>query len=161
MLAHHVYSGSMQAPDFEAAAKRHFADAKLLHGSGRLPNADHLSGFAAECALKALVAWELGGQVIGGFAHWPASTHGNSKIREHLGGQLWSAVATLANTRVATEEVRRLLTNDPFGDWHVSDRYALGDHLSGDAVLRHIDGAKQALKALESVKLSNMTGATK
>jgi hypothetical protein len=41
--------------DFTSAAKRHFWDADYLHKDGRLPTADHLYGFAAECAIKSLL----------------------------------------------------------------------------------------------------------
>lgn len=41
--------------DFLAASKRHYKDAELLTNSGRIPNAGHLFGFAAECGLKALL----------------------------------------------------------------------------------------------------------
>jgi hypothetical protein len=42
-------------PDYAAAAKRHFDDAKHLQAEERLVNADHLYGFSVECALKAIL----------------------------------------------------------------------------------------------------------
>lgn len=41
--------------DFKDAARRHWEDAELLGSHNRWPNADHLYGFAAECALKAVM----------------------------------------------------------------------------------------------------------
>ena len=38
--------------DYESAAVRHFEDAQTLWASGRVDNAGHLIGFAAECAIK-------------------------------------------------------------------------------------------------------------
>lgn len=38
--------------DFRAAAVRHYEDARALKYAGRLDNAGHLIGFAAECAIK-------------------------------------------------------------------------------------------------------------
>lgn len=38
--------------NYEAAAVRHYADAKLLKEAGRKDGAGHLVGFAAECAIK-------------------------------------------------------------------------------------------------------------
>ena len=38
--------------DYASAAIRHFKDATALQSSGRLDNAGHLVGFAAECAIK-------------------------------------------------------------------------------------------------------------
>jgi hypothetical protein len=40
------------AQDFKSAAVRHFEDAETLRASGRVDNAGHLIGFAAECAIK-------------------------------------------------------------------------------------------------------------
>jgi hypothetical protein len=40
------------AQDYEGAAVRHFEDAETLRLSGRVDNAGHLIGFAAECAIK-------------------------------------------------------------------------------------------------------------
>lgn len=37
---------------YDAAAKRHFADAERLAGASQYDNAGHLIGFATECALK-------------------------------------------------------------------------------------------------------------
>ncbi|MDR3553905.1 MAG: hypothetical protein P4L55_04045 [Syntrophobacteraceae bacterium] len=41
--------------DFCDAAYRHFNDAKRLFDNDRMANADHLTGIAAECALKAVM----------------------------------------------------------------------------------------------------------
>ncbi|MFI1947082.1 hypothetical protein ACH46F_24955 [Streptomyces virginiae] len=44
-----------QEDHFASAAGRHFRDADYLRTDGRLPTADHLYGFAAECATKSLL----------------------------------------------------------------------------------------------------------
>lgn len=41
---------------FYASALRHYKDAQILRAQGRYDNAVHLYGFAAECALKSLIA---------------------------------------------------------------------------------------------------------
>ena len=41
---------------FYASALRHYKDAQILKEQGRYDNAVHLYGFAAECALKNLIA---------------------------------------------------------------------------------------------------------
>jgi hypothetical protein len=41
--------------DLASAAKRHFGDADFLRDDNRLAAADHLYGFAAECATKCLL----------------------------------------------------------------------------------------------------------
>ncbi|MGC9442350.1 hypothetical protein [Streptomyces sp. WG5] len=46
---------TLQEDQFAKAAKRHFEDADYVHRDSRLPTADHLYGFAAECAVKSLL----------------------------------------------------------------------------------------------------------
>ncbi|MEU1177579.1 hypothetical protein ABZ464_08010 [Streptomyces sp. NPDC005820] len=46
---------TLQEDQFAKAATRHFHDADYLHTDSRLPSADHLYGFAAECATKSLL----------------------------------------------------------------------------------------------------------
>lgn len=52
-----------------------------------------------------------------------------------------------------------LLTDDPFDDWDVSDRYSDGAHITVPTVQRHLEGAERAARALEAVRISNMSGA--
>jgi hypothetical protein len=52
--------------DFGSAARRHLADAQLLRQGGRLPNADHLAGFAAEYVLKEILVQFLGARSTSG-----------------------------------------------------------------------------------------------
>ncbi|MCO7272251.1 hypothetical protein [Cellulosimicrobium cellulans] len=146
----------MSTPSFGASARRHLADAVFLHADDRKPNADHLSGLAAECALKALVLEGLGGTIMNGFV---SPTPEGPKLREHVGGpkSVWTTVAALAQGR-PEPEVTDLLREDPFHDWVVHDRYSEGKHITSEIVTRHIDGARRAAIALESVRLSNMIG---
>ncbi|MGW0959411.1 hypothetical protein ACWD4K_10315 [Streptomyces gelaticus] len=44
-----------QEEHFASAAERHFHDGDYLRKGSRLPSADHLYGFAAECAVKSLL----------------------------------------------------------------------------------------------------------
>ncbi|MCX5342983.1 hypothetical protein [Streptomyces atratus] len=44
-----------QEDHFASAATRHFHDGDYLRKGSRLPSADHLYGFAAECAVKSLL----------------------------------------------------------------------------------------------------------
>lgn len=110
-------------PAFDLAAKRHYSDGMLLHGSGRYDNADHLAGLAAECALKALLA------AVPGVS---ANTDGilvdtaNKKYRFHI-KDLWSNVqAVPANApSQAQAALAALPTTNPFEHWSVNDRYAV------------------------------------
>jgi HEPN domain-containing protein len=61
-----------QHVQFAEAARRHLADALLLHGENRFANADHLAGVAAECGLKAILLDHLGGVVVNGMPTHPA-----------------------------------------------------------------------------------------
>ena len=142
----------MADPSFAVSARRHLDDARYLHSDGRHPNADHLSGLAAECALKALVVEGLGGQVKQGFAF----TADEKKLRGHIDAA-WAEIAALADGR-PEPEVLDLLTDQPFADWRVDDRYSSGIHIDDGTVEVHLIGATRAIKALEAVQLSNMGG---
>lgn len=142
----------MADPSFAVSARRHLDDARYLHSDGRHPNADHLSGLAAECALKALVVEGLGGQVKQGFAF----TADEKKLRGHIDAA-WTEIAALADGR-PEPEVLDLLTDHPFADWRVDDRYSSGINIDEEIVEIHLIGATRAMKALEAVQLSNMHG---
>lgn len=92
--------------------------------------------------------------IMGGFA---SPTPQGPKLKDHVGGpnSVWGTVAALAQGR-PEPEVTDLLREDPFHDWVVHDRYSEGAHITNEVVIRHIDGARRAAIALESVRLSNM-----
>jgi hypothetical protein len=136
------------------AANRHFRDAEYLRDNGYLANADHLSGFAAECAIKGLIVDHLGGQVRDGFPYTDRAV----KVNKHIGTWLWNVVASLGTGRLEPEIVALFEGRDPFADWLVGDRYAEGSHISRSAVDIHIDGARRAVVALESAALSMNDG---
>lgn len=140
----------MAQTSFHQAAKRHFRDAQYLRANGYLANADHLSGFAAECAIKCLIVEHLGGNEKGGFPY----TSNEEKITHHIGAKLWGVVANYAKGRPEPEIIELFEGDSPFLDWQVSDRYAEGSHLSETAVDVHIDGAFRAIVALEAAALS-------
>ncbi len=54
---------------YQDAALRHFADASQLLSSGKLDNAGHLIGFAAECAIKHGLSIQSG--QVGPHGHLP------------------------------------------------------------------------------------------
>lgn len=141
----------MTTPSFEQAAKRHLRDARHLEAAGYLPNADHLSGFSAECAIKGLVVDHLGGQMQGSF---PATSSGQ-KLDKHIGTWLWSTVAALANGRVEPEIIALFQAPNPFTNWRVGSRYTDGSDVSASDVAAHIEGARLAIIALEAAKLAH------
>lgn len=144
----------MVEPLFRQAAKRHFRDAQYLRDNGYLANADHLSGFAAECALKGLVVDHLGGRVDRGFS----VTGSGMALKDHIGAKLWGTIAPLAAGHSGPEIVALFEGVNPFLDWDVSDRYAEGSQMSAGIVAKHIDGARRAIVALESAALSMNDG---
>lgn len=144
----------MAEPHFDKAAARHFRDAVFLRDNGYLANADHLSGFSAECAIKAIIVNHLGGHVYKGFPYAGDST----KVDKHIGTWLWKSVASYATGQLEPEVVALFEGDGPFKDWAVGDRYADGSHLTAARVDAHIAGATAVLTALEAANLSMNNG---
>lgn len=94
--------------DYHAAAVRHYEDAKTLKHTGRLDNAGHLIGFAAECAIKHKIG-SLGTGASSPPLHIPDIIHA---ARKRLG------------ERVGYSSMFNLLKGDIFADWAVDHRYA-------------------------------------
>lgn len=77
--------------DYASAAHRHMTDAQLLYNIGRLDNAVHLAGFAAECAVKSSLEAAMSGwagktgshridQMAGRDARWLAAVSPESDL---------------------------------------------------------------------------------
>lgn len=94
--------------DYVGAAIRHFRDAELLKISGRLDNAGHLVGFAAECAIKHKIE-SLGTGGRSPDLHLP---HILPAARNRLGG------------RVGYSGMYDIVKSDIFREWAVDHRYA-------------------------------------
>ncbi len=75
--------------DFKDAANRHFEDASFLFDADKFPNADHLFGVSAECALKAIM------KALG----MPVRQDGAPQKREHRVhiNNLWDEFIAFAN----------------------------------------------------------------
>lgn len=95
--------------DYQAAALRHYNDATALRESGRLDNAGHLIGFAAECAIKFKID-SLG---------W-----GDRSPAQHLPDILVAARKRLVQ-RSSYASMFNLLKGDIFSDWAVDHRYSV------------------------------------
>lgn len=147
----------MADPEFALAARRHLSDAEHLCAVGRLPNADHLGGFAAECGLKALAVEVLGGRIGEGWARHPLT---DDPIKSHMGrrGQLWTEITSLAAGRQEPEIMALFTATDPFQDWDVSDRYSDGTHLNNAVVSNHLESARLVIRALEAALISGVGG---
>jgi hypothetical protein len=129
---------------FDEAARRHWSDASLLRDNKRWPNADQLFGFAAECALKAVMI-RLGaptkpGGDLSQKSHW-----------QHIDG-LWSEFQMFASGRRGSRFLSALarFAVNPFADWHSSQRYC-SDSSSppGSALDRHWKACQACLVALD------------
>lgn len=149
------YSGAVSTTlrtDFDCSAKRHVADAELLHSHSRPANADHLAGLAAECALKGLIAGFLGGHVDqDGLVVHPDT---GKQIKKHV-NTLWPEMSTILRTR-SVNALMPLLTSAPFADWKVDERYCDGSHLTPAAVSNHISAARTVVGILEQAHLDGM-----
>src|SRR6187551_2097941 len=91
---------------YDSAAVRHYADATLLKEAGRLDNAGHLIGFAAECAIKYQVFTVCGGRPE--YVHLP---------------KLLSIARRALNGRNTSSGMLALLNQDIFDNWSVVHRY--------------------------------------
>jgi hypothetical protein len=127
---------------FTEAAGRHATDAKLLDAAGRLHNANHLWGFAAECALKAVL------RAVDATLFEPNGTP-KRPYKEHI-DQLWPLVATFMSGRSEAYLSGLLPATDPFDRWSVHGRYDANadapDTVTHDV---HRRGAEVCLLALE------------
>lgn len=133
--------------DFTSAAVRHFRDGDLLGEHDRLPNADQLYGFAAECGLKA---------ALGTLASCTDQGTLAGRYREHV-DRLWD-LARLQSLQLRFPGLAAVLSGlqQPFSDWSVAQRYGPDNEVTGDAVVRH---RKAAARVLGSTGLSGaLTG---
>ncbi|MDP2758780.1 MAG: hypothetical protein Q8O64_00020 [Sideroxyarcus sp.] len=92
---------------YDSAAIRHYEDAQLLRASGKLDNAGHLVGFAAECAIKHQIS-SLKLNQVNPHGHLPDFL---IVARKHLG------------SRASYNGMFNILKADVFSGWHVNRRY--------------------------------------
>jgi hypothetical protein len=134
--------------DFSTAATRHCRDAAFLEGWGRLPNADHLAGFATECALKEILIRFLGARSTNGRPF--SVVAGTTRQHGHL-PQLWYEVANIVSGRAASTAFANLLSlQNPFATWSVNDRYEDGADVTAQAVATRLAAARQILGHLQN-----------
>ena len=136
-----------QSDDFLDAHRRHWDDAQLLCGEGRLANADHLFGLSAECGLKSVMRI---------FKMTDAELQ--AKYRLHI-DKLWAKFETWAANHVETKYVRPLPSGRPFSNWSVSGRYANRSHFDKATVIPHRDAACVIVRMVDQ-SIAAMGGAT-
>jgi hypothetical protein len=121
----------MMPTDFYHACKRHWEDASYLFNDSRWPNADQLYGFAAECGLKCLMLQ---------FGMVPEPTGDPPRQdRVHI-DELWAHYESYRAGVGATGYL--LPAQNPFDNWHISQRYMDGSNFSQSYVETHRQGAE-------------------
>jgi hypothetical protein len=123
----------MQA-DFLDAHERHWSDAERLLQVQRWANADHLYGMAAECGLKQLM--RAFGMPYDTTKDRPE--HGPDRV--HANG-VWARFESYRSGHVQGTGYA-LPADNPFFDWHVSDRYAHQTNFDQTRAQRHQAGAQ-------------------
>ncbi|MEY2226759.1 MULTISPECIES: hypothetical protein [Streptomyces] len=134
-----------QEDHFASAAERHFWDADYLRTDGRLPAADHLYGFAAECATKSLLLrfTEVSmdpkpGEATPSSKPWAEHPGDPDRLIEfgHV-NQLVKEIALLAHGRAGAQLHLALGANlHVFKKWNVKYRYFDGGYAQADVVDR-------------------------
>ena len=120
--------------DYRDAHYRHWLDAELLTENNRLANADHLYGVAAECGLKRLM------QEFGMPFDPDKDKPQKRKDREHI-DRIWDRYETYRSGHLHGASYGLPIRN-PFGDWHVAQRYANRSEFNRERVARHRNGAE-------------------
>ncbi|MBO8187378.1 hypothetical protein [Streptomyces spirodelae] len=157
--------GLKQEDHFASAAGRHFRDADYLRDDGRLPAADHLYGFAAECATKSLLLRftevtmdPKPGEDAPSSKPWvenPDPDHHRPLIEFGHVNELVKEVALLAHGR-AGASLHAALEGDlrVFRRWHVKFRYYDGGYAQADVVTRRRTAAQNILSLHEQAQLN-------
>jgi hypothetical protein len=141
--------GRKKMPDFRDAANRHWEDAGLLMENRRAPNADHLFGMAAECALKAAMLG-LGIQLR------PDGAPNERQHRVHVNA-LWTEFQSFVGMRNGAKYAALLSApGNPFSDWEVSQRYENRALITDEMLQRHRNGAGQAMNVLHEAVIEGV-----
>ena len=130
--------------DFLDAHDRHWDDAEILFAANRFANADHLYGIAAECGLKRLM-------LIFGMPVDPDTGSPNSKDDRKHPNDLWIRFECYRSGKAAGTGYA-LTSANPFGSWHVSDRYAHQSNFDQTRVEGHQAGAQEVHNLIGKAK---------
>ncbi|MCO7556599.1 SAM-dependent methyltransferase [Metapseudomonas otitidis] len=133
----------MQA-DFLNAHERHWDDAENLMQAQRWANADHLYGMAAECGLKRLML------AFGMPYDTTKDRPTNETDRVHANG-VWARFESYRSGH-ALGVGYVLPANDPFTNWHVSDRYAHQSNFNQALAQGHQAGAQSVCNLIAKAK---------
>ena len=134
--------------DFPESAARHSRDAEQLLENRRWGNADQLSGFCSECALKAVMRG-LG---------MPTTSKGRPREKHHLVhvDKLWDEFFLLAEERGGGRYLEKLTADNPFQDWNVDQRYFRNRDVGPARARKHVEAAKGVMAVLEAAELDGV-----
>jgi hypothetical protein len=137
------------AVDYCNAADRHWEDAGHLLNNNRLANSDHLFGFAAECALKAIMM-ALGMSLD---AHErPVEEPGKKHINE-----LWNEFGAFVQSRGGAKYAAMIDTTlNPFDDWKAGQRYHHRSTFTVAKVEKHRQAAERTMGVLQDAILDGV-----
>ncbi|MHA3905049.1 hypothetical protein ACTPOE_16190 [Castellaniella sp. WN] len=132
--------------DFLDAHLRHWEDAERLFQAGRLANADHLYGMAAECGLKSLMLeFGMPFDIL-------KDRPDERKDREHI-NLIWTRFEVYrSGSARGTGYVLSAAGTEPFADWRASDRYAHQSGFSQDFVQGHQKGASLVIDLVKKAQ---------
>lgn len=119
--------------NYADAALRHWSDAKVLEENQCVDNADHHYGFAAECAIKKVLAVQNQGSL-------------SDAYKKHI-NVLWDRINIQSIQQIAPSLVAILKTGNQFQEWNVDQRYASNGAVLVAAMQMHKKAASRLLGA--------------
>ena len=133
--------------NYSEAGRRHLVDCQALARQRRAGNASHLAGFAAECALKA---------VLQGLGHLTLNDKGVPEDRKHKDhiDKIWHEFQARLSGR---SEVTYALTGpNPFDDWKIGQRYETDSTIDLATAEKHCAGAAAAMQLLDRARIEGV-----
>lgn len=133
--------------DFFDAHERHWLDADKLLVDGRLANADHLLGMAAECGLKCLM------QKFGMQLRSSDGAPEDKKDKTHI-DKIWDRYGTYQSGRLGASYP--LDSPNPFTDWDVAQRYAHQGQFDESRITAHRHGTEQIHTLINKARMDGL-----
>jgi len=133
--------------NFLDAHCRHMVDADTLFQESRLPNADQLFSFAAECGLKALM-----GKFGMLFRPDGAPAVRDDRVHADL---IWDRYETYRSTNHIGANYA-LPSPNPFLDWHASQRYSDSSAITLQSVQVHKTAAETVASMIRKAQLEGL-----
>lgn len=129
--------------NYQDAFTRHAEDADFLLDDKRWPNADHLYGLAAECALKALLIVYGINNSNGDICDRSYRTHINS---------LWNMYPAFSQHR----NFYAINSQNPFSNWEIGQRYSQKQDIDEQTAKEHKRAVEELRKIINKAKLDGV-----